>query len=74
MNIFFVFKKAGGGTELVTAPLSRGDILPGVTRSSVLELCRGWNELEVSERFLTMKEVALAAKEGRVSHITAIEH
>ena len=32
MNIFFVIKKReedGGGMELVTAPLTRGDILPG---------------------------------------------
>ena len=42
MNLFFLWEKADGGQELVTAPLSRGDILPGVTRDSVLELCRGW--------------------------------
>ena len=33
MNIFFVLKKRdidGGGLELVTAPLTRGDILPGM--------------------------------------------
>ena len=32
MNIFFVIKKKadeGGGLELVTAPLTRGDILSG---------------------------------------------
>jgi branched-chain amino acid aminotransferase len=31
MNIFFLIKneKAKGGVELVTAPLTRGDILPG---------------------------------------------
>jgi branched-chain amino acid aminotransferase len=29
MNIFFVLKKKNGKIELVTAPLSRGDILPG---------------------------------------------
>ena len=33
MNIFFVIQKKGSSTkELVTAPLTRGDILPGVTR------------------------------------------
>ena len=33
MNIFFVIKKKaeqGGGLELVTAPLTRGDILSGM--------------------------------------------
>ena len=29
-------KEDGSGAELITAPLSRGDILPGVTRDSVL--------------------------------------
>jgi branched-subunit amino acid aminotransferase/4-amino-4-deoxychorismate lyase len=28
--------------QLVTAPLTRGDILAGVTRDSILELTRGW--------------------------------
>eukprot|EP01047_Picozoa_sp_COSAG01_P002368 COSAG01_NODE_63_length_29632_cov_270.650662_17_plen_117_part_00 len=33
---------AGGGAkpQLVTAPISRGDILPGVTRDSILALAR----------------------------------
>ena len=36
MNIFFVLRKRpeeGGGMELVTAPLTRGDILPGQSDS-----------------------------------------
>ena len=45
MNIFFVLRLRGSDTvELVTAPLDRGDILPGVTRRSILELARGWGE------------------------------
>lgn len=41
MNIFFVLKKKdGSGIELVTAPLTRGDILAGVTRDSILEMTR----------------------------------
>lgn len=70
MNIFFLLKKKGGETELVTAPLTRGDILPGVTRRSILELARGWKEkgeeMDVSERWLTMGEVVQAQKEGRL--------
>ena len=47
MNIFFVLRHRGSDTvELVTAPLDRGDILPGVTRRSILELARGWSEQE----------------------------
>lgn len=66
MNLFFCWEKPGGGKELVTAPLSRGDILPGVTRDSVLELARGWGEYEVNERNVTMSEVVSAIDEGRM--------
>ena len=34
--------------ELVTAPLDRGDILPGVTRRSILELAKGWGQQKSS--------------------------
>lgn len=64
MNIFFVFKKDNGKVELATAPLTRGDILPGVTRASILELARTFPEIEVNERFISMKEIVKAEKEG----------
>lgn len=38
MNVFFVIETTAGETELITAPLDRGDILPGVTRRSLLKL------------------------------------
>jgi branched-chain amino acid aminotransferase len=67
MNLFFVIKKAdGSGVELVTAPLTDGTILPGVTRRSVLELARQSGEFTVSERPLGMKEIIKASKEGRL--------
>lgn len=83
MNIFFVIRKPdalGGGVELITAPLNRGDILHGVTRSSILDITRGWTaksnpvatqygQIEVNERWLTMNEVLQASREGRVSRI-----
>merc|ERR1712150_132463 len=56
----------GGERELVTPPLSRGDILPGVTRQSVLELTSSWGEFEVSERDISMVEVKEAGSEGRL--------
>ena len=40
MNVFFVWENEDGRKEIVTPPLNRGDILPGVTRRSVLELAR----------------------------------
>ena len=72
MNIFFVIKDHAGVTSLITAPLTRGDILPGVTRDSILNLARQNGDLKVEERFLTMKEVLLAEKEGRVSLVCSV--
>lgn len=72
MNIFFCLRNPKDGSlELTTAPLTRGDILPGVTRRSILDLARSWGHLSgqkvtVSERWLTMPEVARAAKEGNL--------
>lgn len=67
-NIFFLLKTKSGQLELVTAPLD-GSILPGVTRSAVLELEREKKRYVVSERDLTMTELKEAHKEGRVVEI-----
>jgi branched-chain amino acid aminotransferase len=83
MNICFVLKSIDGKSiELVTPPLDRGDILPGVTRRSVLELTRSWvNQniattytpeglpLVISERWITISEVQSANKEGRLVEV-----
>lgn len=66
MNIFILLDKGNGAKELVTPPLEGGIILPGITRKSVLEMTREWNEFEVSERKITMKEVMSAQAEGRL--------
>ena len=59
MNIFVLMKKENSSDlELVTPPLESGVILPGITRKSVLELTKEWNEFEVNERKLTMGEVS----------------
>jgi len=76
MNMFVVFTREDGSTELITPPLD-GMILPGVTRDSVLTLARehisgvkrlpGLTEnLIVSERPVTMKEVKAAGEAGRL--------
>uniref|UniRef100_A0A1E1XA98 branched-chain-amino-acid transaminase n=1 Tax=Amblyomma aureolatum TaxID=187763 RepID=A0A1E1XA98_9ACAR len=65
MNVMVLLKNRDGGTELVTPPLS-GIILPGVTRQSVLDLTREWNEFKVSERKITMAEIREAIKEKRI--------
>lgn len=56
-NIFFVI-----GDEIITAPLG-GTILPGVTRDSVIQLCKHWG-LNVKERRLTIDEVIAAQAAG----------
>ena len=66
MNQFFLWKnKETGRNELVTAPLD-GTILPGITRQSILELVRGWGEIDVTERPIKMKEVIEAIEDGRM--------
>lgn len=63
MYSFFFFSSEN---ELITPPLSSGLILPGVTRDSLLELAREWNEFKVTEKALTMPEIEKALKEKRV--------
>ena len=69
MNFFVALRdRASGRPELATPPLD-GTILEGVTRDSVLGLARerlapeGWT---VSERYVTMYDIATAADEGRL--------
>lgn len=59
MNVFFVI-----GDEIVT-PSLQGSILPGITRMSALELLKSWG-MNVSERRLSIQELADAAKTGRL--------
>lgn len=65
MNCFVYLKGEDGVPELVTPPLD-GTILPGVTRDSILSLCRSWGEFKVSERPITMAEVEGAVGRGRL--------
>ncbi len=57
MNIFVFLDKGNNQQELVTPPLDKGIILPGVTRRSIIEITREWGKFEVNEREITMKEV-----------------
>ena len=66
MNIFIMFKKANGRLELVTPPLDSGLILPGVTRRSVLELAHEFDEFDVVERKVTIKDILNGARDGTV--------
>ncbi len=62
MNIFFVI-----GDEIVTPELN-GSILPGITRKSVIELAKHWNE-KVSERKITIDELMQAHAAGSLKEV-----
>jgi len=66
MNLFFLWINEEGEKELVTPPLTRGDILPGVTRRSILDLSIKWGDYKVSEKFVSMKDIKKAGDEGRL--------
>ena len=71
MNLFVLMTDpTTGKDELVTPPID-GTILPGVTRDSVLVLARERLQglVQVSEREITMSEVARASDEGRLKEI-----
>ena len=62
MNIFFVIDG-----EVITPQLT-GSVLPGITRKSALELCAKWG-LKVSERRITIQEVAEAYDAGKLDEV-----
>jgi branched-chain amino acid aminotransferase len=68
-NFFVVWKSTETGkAQLVTAPLTDGLILDGVTRRSILDLAkeRLGSELEVVEQRLTIGDIMKADEEGRL--------
>lgn len=62
MNIFF---KVDGK---VLTPELNGSILPGVTRESVIEICRSWG-LPVEERKIAIDEIFEAYKAGKLEEV-----
>ncbi|MDD6308007.1 MAG: branched-chain amino acid aminotransferase [Clostridia bacterium] len=62
MNIFF---KING--KIVT-PMLNGSILPGITRDSVLQLCRAWG-LPTEERRIDVAEILEAQKNGTLEEV-----
>lgn len=62
MNIFF---KING--KIVTPSLN-GSILPGITRDSVLKLCREWG-LPTEERKISVDELLVAQKNGELEEV-----
>ena len=62
MNIFF---KIDG--KIVT-PMLNGSILPGITRNSVIALCKDWG-LDVEERRISVDELIEAQKSGKLEEV-----
>ncbi len=62
MNIFF---KIDG--KIVT-PMLNGSILPGITRNSVINLCKSWG-MEVEERRISVDELLEAQKTGKLEEV-----
>ncbi|MDF2611392.1 MAG: branched-chain amino acid aminotransferase [Lachnospiraceae bacterium] len=62
MNIFFKIN----GT--VVTPMLNGSILPGVTRDSVINLCKSWG-LPVEERKISIDEIYEAHKNGTLEEV-----
>ena len=62
MNI--MFKIAGK----VVTPMLNGSILPGITRDSILTVCRDWG-YEVEERRISVDELVEAAKNGTLEEV-----
>jgi branched-chain amino acid aminotransferase len=56
------------GDEVITPALGSGTIQPGVTRDSALTLMREWG-LRVSERQVSIDEVARAAHDGALEEV-----
>ena len=62
MNIFF---KING---VVTTPKLNGSILPGVTRDSVLQLCKLWG-VPTDERLISIEDVYNAYEAGQLEEV-----
>lgn len=65
MNLFIFWINEKGEKELTTCPLD-GTILPGITRKSILELTKEWDEFKVTEERLKIQDLVKAVKEDRV--------
>ncbi|PVZ98410.1 hypothetical protein BB558_005583 [Smittium angustum] len=68
MNAFVYWTNEEGVLELLTPKLD-GTILPGVTRDSILGICRKWGEFKVTEGSINMKQLIKASKEGRLHEL-----
>ena len=66
--MFCLWINEEGKKELITSKLD-STILPGVTRDSIIRLCRQWDEFLVTERKFTIDELVKAMEENRVLEV-----
>jgi len=59
MNVFFLVD------DTVITPALSGSILPGITRKSIIEICKDWG-LKVEERPVAIDELAKAYDDGKL--------
>ena len=52
----------------VVTPMLNGSILPGVTRDSIIQVCKDWG-YEVEERRISVDELVAAAKDGSLEEV-----
>jgi branched-chain amino acid aminotransferase len=69
MNLFLSISGGSGYTELVTPPLSQGDILPGVTRASILELASSMGDVKIAERDVSLAEAEELSSSGQLQEV-----
>jgi branched-chain amino acid aminotransferase len=48
---------------------NRHDVLPGVTRASILELAESWDDIDVIEADIALQDIALAAESGQLLEV-----
>lgn len=65
MNVFMLHINDNGEREMLTPPLD-GLILPGITRDSIIRMCREWGEFTIKEEKFTMPLIKKLAKQGRL--------
>lgn len=68
MNLFIFWENENGEKELLTPPLD-GIILPGITRMSLLDIAREWNDFKVTEKRFTMNDLKKGLKEKRIKEV-----
>lgn len=66
MNFFLVKKGKNGRKLLITPPLDQGLILPGVTRDTIISMAKEWDDVDVIERTIDMKEIIDSLEVGSV--------